>query len=798
MIIFLVNSGTIILFGGANGYSSDYDIKNDVYIFKTQENTWIKLNPIGDIPPARAAHSACALKGNHLAIFGGTYLAGTLAPDDLYVLEVSSEKNSSIWYKVPNKGSGPGKRYGHVIIYYEPYLLIFGGNLGKGLTNKVHFTILNEDDFTKPIKWEELKVLDNSPLPSPRIYHSSAICKYGVALNMIITYGGRDEKGNPLNDCWGLRKHRNNTWDWVLAPYEDGYEPEKRYQHTITFFYNFLIVLGGRNSPENKHIPIEIYDTQTSKWVSTASFNKFRHAAWIVDNFIYTHGGFFLNNYIVAHNDIIKIDLSKLFNSNDNLKIKYAELQTKLLEIKEKEKEREKKKKESTSKNVTPTISPEGGVRAKFEGRQKLKISQEKLDNIKEQNQLPMSAINEKPLIQKVGEISMIPSEKEDKLVIKSIRFDKNWNIKSNVIKSSKDKKLCDLFIENLLQPEAWLKDTREDIGGNFVFDIDQIASLTKQCMEIVSSQPNILKVSAPVKVFGDIHGQYIDLMNFFNKWGSPSEGPNGDIMTNDYLFLGDFVDRGNLSLETICLLMALKVKYPDQIHLIRGNHEDILINSGFGFQNECQGRLHDDSDNDDSLFALINNFFEYLPFAAIIEDQILCVHGGIGSNVKKLSDIEDIKRPFEVVHEAETREQKLAMDLLWSDPTDNDEEFGIQPNLQRDSNNLGHIVKYGPDIVKKFLKDNNLSYIIRGHECVLDGFERFAGGLLLTVFSATDYCGRHGNAGAMIVINQHMQMIPHLIYPPEGGNSNWIEDEEYYKKRPPTPPRIRYDKSNY
>ena len=286
--------------------------------------------------------------------------------------------------------------------------------------------------------------------------------------------------------------------------------------------------------------------------------------------------------------------------------------------------------------------------------------------------------------------------------------------------------------------------------------------------------------------------------MNFFNKWGCPSEGPNGDIMSNDYLFLGDFVDRGNLSLETICLLMALKVKYPEQIHLIRGNHEDILINSGFGFQEECEGRLNDESENEDSLFALMNDFFEYLPFAAIIEDQILCVHGGIGANVKKISDIENIPRPFEVIHEAQTRDQKLAMDLLWSDPTDTDEELGIQPNVQRDSNQLGHIVKYGPDVVKKFLKDNNLSHIIRGHECVLDGFERFAGGLLITVFSATDYCGRHGNAGAMLVINQHMQMIPHLIYPPEGGNTNWIEDEEYYKKRPPTPPRVRYDKTNY
>ena len=792
-----MNSNNAILFGGAKGYSSDYEIKNDVYIFKIQENTWIKLNPIGDIPPARAAHSACALNNKHLAIFGGTLLQGELAPDDLYVLEVSSEKNSSVWYKVPNDGPGPGKRYGHVIIYYEPYLLIFGGNLGNGLTNKVHFTIIKDNDFTKPLKWNVLSVMEKSPIPPPRIYHSCAICKYGGALNMIITFGGRDEKGNPLNDCWGLRKHRNDTWDWVLAPYEEGYEPQKRYQHTITFFYNFLIVIGGRNSLENKQMPIEIYDTQTSKWFGTASFNKFRHATWIVDHFIYTHGGFQLSNNLVAQNDIIKIDLSRLFNSDESLKSQFAELQKIIIE-KEKEKEKKKKEKESSSKNVTPTISPEGGVRSKFEGRQRTKINQEKLENIKEQNQLPMSAINEKPLIQKVGEISMAPSGKEDKLVIKPIRFDDKWNIKSNFIKSSKDKKLCDIFIETLLQPELWLKELKDDIGENFFFNIDQIASLTKQCMEVVAKQPNILKVSAPVKVFGDIHGQYIDLMNFFNKWGCPNEGPNGDIMSNDYLFLGDFVDRGNLSLETICLLMALKVKYPDQIHLIRGNHEDILINSGFGFQGECQGRLNDESENDDSLFALINNFFEYLPFAAIIEDQILCVHGGIGATVKKLSDIEGIPRPFEVVHEAQTRDQKLAMDLLWSDPTDNDEELGIQPNFQRDSNNLGHIVKYGPDIVKSFLKENNLSYIIRAHECVLDGFERFAGGLLLTVFSATDYCGRHGNAGAMIVINQHMQMIPHLIYPPEGGNNNWIEDEEYYKKRPPTPPRIRYDKTNY
>ena len=92
---------------------------------------------------------------------------------------------------------------------------------------------------------------------------------------------------------------------------------------------------------------------------------------------------------------------------------------------------------------------------------------------------------------------------------------------------------------------------------------------------------------------------------------------------------------------------MALKLKYPNQIHLLRGNHEDILINSGFGFQEECERRLEDNSEDNDSLFSFINNFFEYLPFAAIIEEQILCVHGGVGANVKKISDIDGIQRPL-------------------------------------------------------------------------------------------------------------------------------------------------------
>jgi len=280
--------------------------------------------------------------------------------------------------------------------------------------------------------------------------------------------------------------------------------------------------------------------------------------------------------------------------------------------------------------------------------------------------------------------------------------------------------------------------------------------------------------------------------MRFFEMWGEPKEGPNGDIIAIDYVFLGDYVDRGTFSLETMCLLMALKIKYPERIHLLRGNHEDRLINANFGFLEECQMRLNEDAMADDSIFNVINEFFEYLPLAAIIEDQILCLHGGIGANLNYISDIELIERPLEVVHEAHNKCQQIVMDILWSDPTDNDDEMGIQPNLMRDSNNYGNIVKYGPDVVKKFLQQNNLNMIIRAHECVLDGFERFASGNLITLFSATDYCRRHNNAGAMLIIKSNFEIIPHLIYPPDGGNKNWIDDEEYLKKRPPTPPRIR------
>ena len=146
----------------------------------------------------------------------------------------------------------------------------------------------------------------------------------------------------------------------------------------------------------------------------------------------------------------------------------------------------------------------------------------------------------------------------------------------------------------------------------------------------------------------------------------------------------------------------------------------------------------------------------------------------------------------MEVIHEVSSVEQQLVVDILWSDPTDSDSELGIQPNFVRDPNGTGNIVKFGPDRVKTFLENNKVNFILRAHECVMDGFERFAGGKLITVFSATDYCGKHKNAGAILFLTNRFEIKPYLIYPNSNFSRNWDNSEETLKLRPPTPPRTR------
>lgn len=340
--------------------------------------------------------------------------------------------------------------------------------------------------------------------------------------------------------------------------------------------------------------------------------------------------------------------------------------------------------------------------------------------------------------------------------------------------------------LNQLLHPRSWEPAT--DRG--FILDVAEIDALCAAAEDKFRDEPTVLRLRAPTKIFGDLHGQFGDLMRLFAEYGSPSTA--GDIAYIDYLFLGDYVDRGAFSLETMSLLLALKVEHPDNVHLLRGNHEEADINALFGFRIECIERLGEEAGV--QAWNRFNTMFQWLPLAAVIEDRVACMHGGIGRSITHISQLEELQRPLTM-----DTGGIILMDVLWSDPTESDKVEGLRPNARGPG-----LVTFGPDRVRKFCEDNDLQMIIRAHECVMDGFERFAQGLLITVFSATNYCGTANNAGAILVLGRDLTLYPKLIHPlpPSALYGSGGEDEEMdgswqmglNRDRPPTPPRGRGD----
>lgn len=289
------------------------------------------------------------------------------------------------------------------------------------------------------------------------------------------------------------------------------------------------------------------------------------------------------------------------------------------------------------------------------------------------------------------------------------------------IVQKNPNDYICQLFMKSLMKPKDF---KLPPMHSKFPLKREDIIELATECINILAVQPIVIRdIKPPVKVFGSLFGNYADLMRFFDIWKAPTD--SGDIHGFDYVFLGNYVDRGAYSLEVICLLMALKLKYPKQIFLLRGNHEDRNVNKYLGFGEECAKRLEEDISQPDSVFAKINEMFDYLPLAAIVIDKssqnkVFCVHGGIGSTVNKIEDIEKIQRPIQVnLGDVSTADQITLMDLLWSDPVDAEEEatsLDVIQNVIRDPSGTNNITKFGAQRVEKFLKNNQVTMILRSH----------------------------------------------------------------------------------
>jgi serine/threonine-protein phosphatase PP1 catalytic subunit len=266
----------------------------------------------------------------------------------------------------------------------------------------------------------------------------------------------------------------------------------------------------------------------------------------------------------------------------------------------------------------------------------------------------------------------------------------------------------------------------------------NEIKLLCQRVRPILLAQPMLLELEAPLKICGDVHGQFTDLLRLFEYGGFPPE--------SNYLFLGDYVDRGKQSLETVCLLICYKIMYPENFFILRGNHESAGINRIYGFYDECKRRYSI------RLWKVFSDVFNCLPISAIVDEKILCMHGGLSPEMERLQQIADLSRPCDVP------DVGLMCDLLWSDP-----DTGVNGWAENDR---GVSFVFGADVVAAFLEQHDLDLLVRAHQVVEDGYEFFAGRRLVTLFSAPNYCGEFDNAGGMISVDENLMCSFQILKP--------------------------------
>eukprot|EP01002_Notosolenus_urceolatus_P015990 NODE_924_length_1683_cov_68.042228_g757_i0.p1 GENE.NODE_924_length_1683_cov_68.042228_g757_i0~~NODE_924_length_1683_cov_68.042228_g757_i0.p1 ORF type:complete len:502 (+),score=152.98 NODE_924_length_1683_cov_68.042228_g757_i0:104-1507(+) len=293
----------------------------------------------------------------------------------------------------------------------------------------------------------------------------------------------------------------------------------------------------------------------------------------------------------------------------------------------------------------------------------------------------------------------------------------------------------------------------------------------TRDALEIIQraavifrKEPNLLSVQDPVTVCGDVHGQFYDLVKLFEIGGDPKD--------TQYLFLGDYVDRGCFAAEVALYLFSFKINYPETFHMIRGNHECRHLTGYFNFKAECKYKYNLE------IYDAFMMAFDCLPLSAILNGRFLCVHGGLSPDIQTVEDIKTIHR----FREPPAGGQMC--DLLWSDPMDEEEECASPDAMYLHNDLRGCSFVFSFNAACQFLKRNNLLSVIRAHEAQDEGYRLYKKSTstgfptVICIFSAPNYCDAYNNKGAIIRFQNNLMNIrqfnasPHPYYLPNFMNA--------------------------
>jgi serine/threonine-protein phosphatase PPG1 len=280
-----------------------------------------------------------------------------------------------------------------------------------------------------------------------------------------------------------------------------------------------------------------------------------------------------------------------------------------------------------------------------------------------------------------------------------------------------------------------------------------EIKYIMQKAIEILSNEKNVIYISSSITVVGDIHGQFNDLKELFDT--------GGKVPDTNYLFLGDYVDRGFQSLEVMILLTLMKIKYPYRVYLLRGNHESRQTNQNYGFHVECLKKYNQSS----TVWLYINEMFDYLPLAAVIDNKLFCIHGGLSPSIQKIEDIKVLERCKDIPTEGPMA------DLVWSDPDENTEGFKISER--------GAGFLFGETVIDKFLHLNKMETIVRAHQLCKEGYLILFGGKIITVWSAPNYCGRIYNYASIMEVDEELNKFFNIFE----DNERLVSNQEYRAK---------------
>lgn len=249
-----------------------------------------------------------------------------------------------------------------------------------------------------------------------------------------------------------------------------------------------------------------------------------------------------------------------------------------------------------------------------------------------------------------------------------------------------------------------------------------EIRAICNKAKECFYQEGTVITLSSPISVCGDVHGQFYDVLEIFKQGGTPPD--------TKYLFLGDYVDRGYFSLETILLLLLYKIKFPTRMYMLRGNHETRRVNETYGFYNEVFKKYHHSWP-----WKMLNEVFDLMPLGAVIDGWAFCIHGGLSPDIKLIEELAISERRMEI-----TQEGKLC-DILWSDPDDID-------NWRPSERGAGYIFGVNPS--EEFCRNNKIQLIMRAHQLVMEGYRYNCNQKVLTVWSAPNYMYSCGNVASI------------------------------------------------